>query len=125
MNLSNFLTLKAIVSLMFALALILVPGWIMSIFGVNLAETGKFITQLFGVDMMAIGFVCWYSRKSTDILVADIALGIFIADAIGSVIMLVGQLKGLMNPLGWLNVVLWLFLTIGIGYFRFLRPKAS
>ena len=125
MNRSNFFTLKAIISVAFALALILIPSLIMSIFGIDLTETGEFIARLFGVEMLAVGFVCWYSRSSTDKLVTDIMLGLFAADAIGSVIMVAGQINGIMNPLGWLNVVLWLFFTLGLGYFRFIQPNTN
>ena len=125
MNRSNFLTFKAIISLAFSVTLIVVPGFIMSIFGIDLNETGKFVTRLFGVDMMAIGFVCWFIRKSFDELVTEITLGVFIADAIGSIILLIGQLNGIMNPLGWFNVFLWIFLTVGMGYFRFIIPVKS
>jgi hypothetical protein len=125
MNRSSFFALKAVVSMVFAIALLLAPGPLMSMFGVLLNETGIFVTRLFGVDMMAIGFVCWFGSKSGDKLVSDIALGLFIADAIGSIILFVGQLNGVMNTLGWLNVVLWLFLTLGMGYFRFIQPNTD
>jgi hypothetical protein len=94
----------------------------MSIFGVPLGESGVFIARLLGVDMLGIGFVCWYIRNSLSNTGSNIVLGLFIADAIGSIIMLIGQFQGIMNPLGWLNVVVWLFLTLGLGYFRFINP---
>ena len=97
----------------------------MSIFGVQLNQIGVFIARLFGVDMLGIGFVCWFSRKATDKLVSDIILGLFIADAIGSIVLFVGQFDGMMNVLGWVNVVVWLFLTLGLGYFRFLKTAAN
>jgi hypothetical protein len=125
MNLSNFLTVKAIISIVFSSALLTVPEPLMSMFGVQLSETGVFIVRLFGVDVMGIGFVCWFSRKSRGRLVSDIVLGLFIADAIGLIVLTIGQLSGIMNPLGWANVVVWLFLTLGLGYFRFIKPVTN
>lgn len=125
MSRSTFLTLKAIISVVFASALLLAPGPLLSLFGVDLGAPGLFVARLLGVDMMGIGFVCWMSRRSNQSLVSDIILGLFIADAIGSMVMLVGQLQGLMNPLGWINVIVWLFLTLGLGYFRFINPETN
>jgi hypothetical protein len=125
MSFSNFLTLKAIISVVFSTALLVVPEPLMSVFGIQLSETGVFITRLFGVDMLGIGFVCWFSRKSTNSkLVSDIAQGLFIADAIGLIVLFMGQLRGIMNPLGWVNVVIWLFLTFGLGYFL-IKPATN
>jgi hypothetical protein len=125
MSRSTFLTLKAIISLVFSIGLILLPLPLMSIFGVPLTGSGVFIARLFGVDMLGIGFVCWFIRKATDKLVSDIILGLFVADAIGSIVILAGQLSGMMNVLGWINVAVWLFLTLGLGYFYFVKPTAQ
>jgi hypothetical protein len=125
MNRSTFLKLKAVISLVFSIALILLPLPLMSIFGVPLTGSGVFVARLFGVDMLGIGFVCWFIRKATDQLVTDIILGLFVADAIGSIVMLAGQLSGMMNMLGWINVGVWLFLTLGLGYFSFVKTSVQ
>jgi hypothetical protein len=90
-----------------------------------LTGSGVFIARLFGVDMLGIGFVCWFIRKASGKLVSDIILGLFVADAIGSVVILSGQLSGMMNILGWINVGVWLFLTLGLGYFYFVKTTAQ
>ena len=77
------MTLKALISIGFSIALIIIPEPIMAIFGVPLNESGVFVARLFGVDMLGIGFVCWFCRKETHKLTFDILLGLFIADAIG------------------------------------------
>jgi hypothetical protein len=125
MNRSEFLSLKAIISIVFSIALIIVPALLLSIFGVELTETGVFVARLLGVDMLGIGLVCWVSRSLKIRLVTDIVLGLFIADAIGSVVLIIGQLRGIMNPLGWLNVAVWLFLTLGLGYFSLFHPLVN
>ncbi|MBN1317778.1 MAG: hypothetical protein JXA42_20005 [Anaerolineales bacterium] len=121
MSRSTFLLFKAIISVIFSIALLIAPGPLLLLFGVNLSENGLFIARLFGVDMMGIGFTCWVCRKSDHRLVSDVIFGLFMADAIGLIVMLIGQLQGLMNPLGWVNVIIWLFLTFGLGYFRFVK----
>lgn len=125
MSQSFFLVLKAIISVAFGTALILVPAPLLSIFGVPLDMSGTLVARLLGVDMMGIGFVCWYSRKSFDGVIKEIILGLFIADTVGSIILVIAQLKGVMNALGWINVLIWLFLTIGLGYLRFLKKEPN
>jgi hypothetical protein len=69
--------------------------------------------------------VCWGSRKAGNEVISDIIMGFFITDTIGFIILTAAQLNGMMNFLGWLNVVTWLFLTLGLGYLRFIKkaPK--
>jgi hypothetical protein len=75
--------------------------------------------------MMGIGFVCWAIKKSVDEVIPDIILGLFIADTIGSIILIMAQLNGRMNVLGWINVATWLLLTLGLGYLRFLKKETN
>ena len=54
-----------------------------------------------------------------------ITLGLCIYDAVGFVLALVGEITGLLGPLAWSIVVLYLFLTIGFGYFLFKSPQPA
>jgi hypothetical protein len=124
MELSQFLTLKAVLSLGFGIALVLAPASLLSMYGVSLDPVGGYLARLLGVDLIAIGFVCWAAQGAVENqLVPRLILALFAADAIGSVVIVWGQLAGVLNALGWVNVVIWLFLTLGLGYFRFLRPS--
>ena len=76
--------------------------------------------------MIAIRLVCWAAKGADESeLVQRLILGLFAADAIGSVMIVWGQLAGVLNALGWVNVAIWMFLTLGLGYFRFLKPSVS
>jgi hypothetical protein len=118
-----FLTLKAILSITIGAGLIIVPSPLLSFFGVPLDASGSLAARLLGVDMMGIGLVCWVIKKSGTDEIADIILVLFIADTIGAIILIIAQLNGIMNILGWINVATWIFLTMGLGYFRFLTNR--
>jgi len=76
--------------------------------------------------MVGIGLVCWLNRNMTDPDTRKgITLALCIGDAVGFIVTLLGQLAGLLNPLGWVNVVIWLLLALGLGYFRFVKPGAT
>jgi hypothetical protein len=67
----------------------------------------------------------WLARHATD---SDtrraIVLTLFVSDAIGLVVALIGQLTGVVNSLGWLSVASCLLLALDFGYFHFTRPAS-
>ena len=57
MKLSQFLTLKAVLSLGFGVALVLAPASLLSLYGVSLDPAGGYLARLLGVDLIGIGLV--------------------------------------------------------------------
>jgi hypothetical protein len=55
----------------------------------------------------------------------NLALALFIQDSVGLAVSLHGQFTGVMNWVGWSTVLVYLFLALGYGYFRFVRPDAA
>lgn len=128
MKLSSFLLIKAIITLAFAIGFLLIPESVWSIYGVTLDSAGVLMVRFCGACFMGIGLICWITRNSNSNALKSITLSLFICDTIGFVVALTGQLSGKMNPLGWIIVVLWLLLALGLGYFRFLNqaiPKQN
>ena len=121
MKLKGFLMLKAIISLVDGIALLVVPVAYMGLIGVSLGVEGAMAAQFFGTMLIGMGLICWFSRGGTPSAIGDILLSLFIADTIGFILALRIQLAGLMNSLGWIVVAVWLILALGLGYFRFLK----
>jgi hypothetical protein len=44
---------------------------------------------------------------------------------VGFVVILIGQLAGIPNTLGWSNVAIYLLLALGFGYVQFMQPRDS
>jgi hypothetical protein len=125
-KLATFLVIKAIISLAFGISLALAPSPLASLYGWALNPVGTIMARLVGATLIGIGLVCWFARSAAHSeLRESILLSFFVADTIGFIVTLLGQLSGVGNTLGWSNVVLWLLLALGLGYFRFLRPAAS
>ena len=126
MKLSTFLIIKAIISFVFGIPLVLVPGTVVSLYNLALNPAGTLMAQYVGATLTGIGLVCWMARNaaSSD-LRQGVILSLFIADMVGFIVALLGQLAGQMNALHWVNVAIWLLLAVGLGYFRFLKPSAS
>jgi hypothetical protein len=125
MKLSNFLVVKAVISLVFGIVFALVPAVAMSLYGVTLDAGGIMMTRFLGACLIGIGLICWLDREADPNALQGITLALCIGDTVGFLVALVSQLSGLANALGWVNVVIWLFLALGLGYFRFLKPSTS
>ena len=125
MKLGNFLLVKAVISLAFGIAFALVPAAVMSLYGVTLNSGGAFMARFLGACLIGIGLICWLDRNADPQVLQGITLALCIGDTVGFIVALLGQLSGLTNALGWVNVVIWLLLALGLGYFRFLKPSAS
>ena len=121
MKISTFLVVKAVISLFFGAGFVFMPAAVMSIYGTTLNPSGALMGQLVGACLVGIGLICWFDRKAKPEALQAITLSLFIADTIGFLVCLIGQISGLMSALGWMVVAIWLFLALGLGYFRFLK----
>ena len=125
MKVSTFLTVKAVISLLFGIAFALLPAAVMSLYGVTLDLNGAFMARYLGAGLIGIGLVCWFGKNVANDGRRGITLALFIGDTIGFVVALMMQLSGTVNALGWVNVLIWLLLALGNGYCRFMRLGAS
>jgi len=123
MKLSGFLIVKAIISLGFGIGFALFPGAVMSMYGVTLDAGGNLVGQFAGATLIGIGLICWFGRQADKSALRSITQSLLIGDTIGFIVALIGQLGGVMNALGWVTVAIWLFLALGLGYFRFLSSE--
>jgi hypothetical protein len=126
MKLRNLMVVKALVCLGFGVLLLAIPGLLMSLYGVTLQEGGILMARLYGAALVGNLMLTWFSRNDpgSEALRA-VVLGLFVYDAIGLVVAVIATLSGVMNALGWSVVAIYLFFTLGYGYFYFVRPSES
>jgi len=126
MRFGTVMAIKAIVCLVFGFLLVVVPGALLSFLGITVGPGGIFIARLYGASLFGNLMLSWYGRNVAESNARQtIALDLFVYDAIGFVVALLAQLSGLMNPLGWFIVVVYLFFTLGFGYHLVVKPRAS
>ena len=126
MKLKTLLIIKAIVCLCLGVPILFVPNFIYSIFGATLAAGGVFAAREYGASMMGNLMLTWFARNSQESESRwAIVLALFVYDAIGFIVAMIAVLSGAVNSLGWLIVVLYLFLALGFGYFLLPRRKPS
>jgi len=118
MKLKTLLIIKAVVCLCMGMPILLVPNFMYSIFGIALTAGGAFAAREYGASMLGNLMLAWFARNSQE---SDARYAIIIAlcvyDAIGFVVTLISMIAGVLNPLGWMIVALYLFLAAGFGYF--------
>ena len=126
MIISTFFTIRSLVALAYALTLLLVPGPLLSLYGITPNPGINLMSQFLGVEPIAVGFLCLNARKFTDTTVLlAILTSLLIAEVIGVVIAVYGTLYGVFNPLGWSIVLIYGLFSLGYIYFLFIKPGDS
>jgi hypothetical protein len=126
MKLNTLMVVKAVVCLAFGVLLVVIPGPLMSLYGVTLDDGGMLMARLYGASLLGNLMLTWFSRNDpgSEALRAAV-LGLFVYDAVGLVVALIAMLSGVMNALGWSVVAIYLVFTVGYGYFQFVKPSES
>ena len=125
MKLSMLFTITAIVTVAFGLAFVLAAPTLMSLYGITLSAGGLIVARLFGAALLGYAVLTWFARNARDSDARQaIVLALFIGDAMGFIVALLGQLSGAVNTLGWSTVAIYLLLALGCGYCQFLKPSS-
>jgi len=107
-----------IVEALFGIGFLLVPGFLMAPMGVILDETSLTFARLFGSLIISIPFLMFFARRSTNLEFKKGA--IYCASVylfISTIILLITQIQGLMNSLGWSIVLLHFVFFLWFGYY--------
>lgn len=125
MSFKNLMIIKSLVSLSFGILMLAIPGILLSIFGTTLGDGGMFTAREYGAALLGNACLCWIARNSTDSTPTKaIIVALFIYDLIAFIMTTITMVYGILNPLGWMVVFIYLFFTIGFGYFL-IRPISA
>lgn len=123
MSYKNLMIIKAVVCLGFGILLLAIPDTLLSIFGTTLGAGGMFTAREYGSSLFGNLFLCWFARNSEESDARKaIILGLFVYDLIAFVMTTITVIAGVLNPLGWSIVLVYLFFTLGFGYFLIKPP---
>ncbi len=107
-----------IVEAIFGIGFLFVPGLMMGPMGVTLDETSTTFARLFGSLIISMPVLLFFARKSAS---SEFKRGVvycfFIYLLASTIILLITQLKGLMNPMGWGIVILHFVFMLWFGYY--------
>jgi hypothetical protein len=123
MKLKTLMIIKAVVCITLGALLLVVPGFVYSIFGASVNDGGAYAGREYGAALLGMFLLTWYARDAGESQGRRaIILHLFVYDALGVVITLIAQISGLFNALGWSVVALYLFFAVGYGYYWFAQP---
>ena len=123
MRLELTMTVAAAGSLLFGLAFLLVPGSLLSLYGVALEPSSQYLARYFGSALLGFAAINWLGRsiKSGPGLRA-ILVGSLVASTTGLVISAFELLGGADNLFLWSTLVIYFLLSLGFGDFVFRTP---
>ena len=126
MKLSTLMVINAVVAFIFGIAFLCVAGTLLSLYGITVSPGGLIVARLFGAALLGFAILTWFARNAEESEARRaIVLALFISEAVGFIVALLGQLSGAVNALGWSTVAIYLLLALGFGYFQFIKRSAS
>ncbi len=113
MKVYGFFWIKALVTAVFAVLMIFLPTLSASWFGIEVSRYGSLMVQLTGALFAGISLICFFSSNSeSSLAVRNTMFAFAVADSLGFIVSLIGYFNGLMNSLGILLIVLWVFFAV-------------
>jgi len=113
-----------IVEAIFGIGFLFAPALLMSPMGVSLDETSTTMARMFGSLLIAIPVLVYFARKSSS---SEFRSGViycaFTYLLASTVVLLITQIKGLMNTMGWGIVILHLVFMLWFGYYLLNQGK--
>src|SRR5512136_1740310 len=123
MKFSTVVIVNAIVALVYGIALVLLPGTVLSLYGVTPGPAVNLASQLIGVEMIHIGVICWLIRGVADGAAQKaLILGGLAGQVIAVIVSVMGTLSGVFSAMGWSAVAIYALLALGYAYLQFLKP---
>jgi hypothetical protein len=114
-----------VVEAIFGLGFLFAPGLLMGPMGVTLDETSITFARLLGTLILSIPVLLFFANKSSGTeFKRGVVYSIFIYLLLSTILLLITQLKGLMNNMGWGIVILHLVFMIWFGYYL-IKPEES
>jgi hypothetical protein len=117
MNAKTYLTITAVVAILFGLAFLLAPTAAASVYGVPPDPHSALNLQFFGSALVGVGAIQWFARDFRDWdAVRGILIATIIGDALGLIVNLVGTFQELLNGMAWTTTLIYVLFIIGAFY---------
>ncbi len=126
MKFKTLMTIKAIVCLGFGPLLLFFSAWLLNLLGLAFSSGASLTAREYGATLVGNLLLTWLARNAeANFVRRAITWNLFVYDAIALAATLVLLLTGVLNPLGWGIAAVYLFFTVGFGYFLLPEKKAA
>jgi len=124
MKLRNLFLADTVISLLFAIALLLGPAYMLKFFGLTQGKTEQLLAQVLGAALTGLGVLSWFAKDFEPQASKGAVLSLLIYSAVGFVVTLLGILSQVTRAgSAWLIVIIFLLFTAGYAYFQFMGPR--
>ncbi len=125
MKLRYVFLVQTIVSLIFAIALLLGPAVTLQYFGLTQGNTEKLLAQVLGSGLVGFALLSWFAKDFSDPKAREGGvISLLVFNVIGFVVSLLGVLsKVTRSGSAWIVVILFLIFAVGLAYYPFMRPS--
>ena len=126
MKVRTLLIITAIIGIVFGCCFLVLPGMVLPLYGISADPDSILILRFFGGGLIGYLVLAWAARGAgpSDARQA-ILLSFLITFIIGLVLTLVGIFSGVLSGIAWIGIPVFLLLSLGFAYFRFLKPDAA
>jgi hypothetical protein len=126
MSFKSLMIIKALVCLVFGILLLAIPDKLLSIFGATLGDGGMFTAREYGAALFGNLILCWFAKSAGESEARRaIILALFVYDLIGFIVTTITGFAGVLNLLSLSIVFVYLFFTLGFGYFLVKPPEVK
>src|SRR3954453_8874325 len=125
MTRNNSLMVATMVAAAFGLAVLVAPSALVALYGVTLTAATEVIGRIAGSTILGFALVFWGPRNGSgaETFKAAMMAGL-IANGLAPLILLHATVTGLLNGLGWLQVLINGALAVGFWYFAYGKGKS-
>jgi len=113
-----------IVEAIFGIGFLLAPAMVMSPLGVEIDEPATTFARLLGTLILSIPVLLFFALRSSGTeFKTGVASSLFTYLLLSTILLLITQLNGLMNAMGWGIVILHFTFMIWFGYYLINQKK--
>ena len=107
-----------IVEAIFGIGFVIAPGAMLGPFGVTLDAIAMSFVRLFGSALISFSILLWFAFKSDNSeFKKGVVYSMFVYFLVSTVLLVIAQLAGQMNALGWSVVSIHVVFLVWFGYF--------
>jgi hypothetical protein len=117
MFLKRVLQFNLVVSAFVAVMFIFIPGQTLTLYGFASEPASRAIAQYFGTAHLAFAVLVWFALRSAERpFLWAVVVSFLVGDVAGTLVLLIAQLGGIMNSMGWGLVALSGLFALAYGY---------
>jgi uncharacterized membrane protein YfcA len=126
MTVKLYLTITAIVAVLYGLGFVLIPASLVPLYGAPTEPHVILNAQFFGSALLALAVITWFAKDFRDWdAVRGVLVGIVVTDVVGGLLSIWATTTGVLNAFGWSSVIVYVLLLVGALYSLWTRPQKA